>query len=57
VSYLPHLALLAGIWTLVVVSPGPDFVVTVSRAASSRRAGLARRKWPMPAGPGRVAVS
>ncbi|HMD93414.1 MAG TPA: LysE family translocator [Trebonia sp.] len=40
-SYLPHLALLAGIWTLVVMSPGPDFVVTVSRAASSRRAGLA----------------
>jgi threonine efflux protein len=41
VEYLPHLAALAGIWTLVVLSPGPDFVVTVSRAATSRRAGLA----------------
>ena len=29
-SYLPHLALLAGIWALVVMSPGPDFVVTVA---------------------------
>jgi threonine efflux protein len=41
VPYLPHLLALAGIWTLVVMSPGPDFVVTVSRAAASRRAGLA----------------
>jgi threonine efflux protein len=40
-AYLPHLVALAGIWTLVVLSPGPDFVVTVSRAATSRRAGLA----------------
>jgi threonine efflux protein len=40
-SYLPHLAALAGIWSLVVMSPGPDFVVTVSRAAVSRRTGLA----------------
>jgi threonine/homoserine/homoserine lactone efflux protein len=40
-SYLPHLAVLAGIWALVVMSPGPDFVVTLSRAAGSRRAGLA----------------
>jgi len=41
VPYLPHLLALAGIWVLVVMSPGPDFVVTVSRAAASRRAGLA----------------
>jgi threonine efflux protein len=41
VTYLPHLIALAGIWSLVVLSPGPDFVVTVSRAATSRRAGLA----------------
>jgi threonine efflux protein len=41
VRYLPHLLALAGIWSLVVLSPGPDFVVTVSRAAVSRRAGLA----------------
>jgi len=40
-AYLPHLAALAGIWALVVLSPGPDFVVTVSRAAVSRRTGLA----------------
>jgi threonine efflux protein len=40
-SYLPHLLALAGIWALVVMSPGPDFVVTMSRAAGSRRAGLA----------------
>jgi threonine efflux protein len=39
--YLPHLLALAGIWSLVVLSPGPDFVVTVSRAAVSRRVGLA----------------
>ncbi|MGE5290686.1 MAG: LysE family translocator [Micromonosporaceae bacterium] len=30
-----------GVWAVVVISPGPDFVVTVSRAARSRRAGLA----------------
>jgi threonine efflux protein len=41
VSYWPHLLVLAGIWALVVISPGPDFVVTISRAAGSRRAGLA----------------
>lgn len=40
-SYLPHLLALAGIWVLVVMAPGPDFVVTMSRAAGSRRAGLA----------------
>ena len=40
-SYLPHLLALAGVWVLVVMSPGPDFVVTMSRAAGSRRAGLA----------------
>ncbi len=40
-EYLPHLAALAGIWALVVMSPGPDFVVTVSRAAAARRTGLA----------------
>jgi threonine efflux protein len=40
-AYLPHLLALAGIWALVVLSPGPDFVVTVSRAAVSRRTGLA----------------
>lgn len=40
-SYLPHLLTLAGIWVLVVMTPGPDFVVTMSRAAGSRRAGLA----------------
>jgi threonine efflux protein len=39
--YLPHLLALAGVWALVVMSPGPDFVVTVSRAAKSRRTGLA----------------
>jgi threonine efflux protein len=41
VPYLPHLLALAGIWVLVVMSPGPDFVVTVSRAAASHRTGLA----------------
>jgi threonine efflux protein len=40
-AYLPHLLALAGIWALVVLSPGPDFVVTVSRAAVSRRSGMA----------------
>lgn len=40
-AYLPHLLVLAGVWALVVMSPGPDFVVTMSRAARSRRAGLA----------------
>jgi len=40
-SYVPHLLVLAGVWALVVMSPGPDFVVTMSRAAGSRRAGLA----------------
>jgi threonine efflux protein len=40
-SYLPHLVVLAGVWALVVMSPGPDFVVTMSRAAGSRRGGLA----------------
>jgi len=40
-SYVPRLLLLAGVWALVVMSPGPDFVVTASRAAGSRRAGLA----------------
>jgi threonine efflux protein len=40
-SYLPHLVALAGIWALVVISPGPDFVVTMSRAVGARRAGLA----------------
>jgi threonine/homoserine/homoserine lactone efflux protein len=39
--YLPHLLVLAGVWVLVVLSPGPDFLVTMSRAAGSRRAGLA----------------
>jgi len=40
-AYLPHLLVLAGVWALVVMSPGPDFVVTLSRAARSRKAGLA----------------
>jgi threonine efflux protein len=40
-SYAPHLLVLAGVWALVVMSPGPDFVVTMSRAAGSRRVGLA----------------
>ena len=40
-SYWPHLAALAAIWAIVVMSPGPDFVVTISGAARSRRAGLA----------------
>jgi len=38
---LSQLTVLAGIWALVVMSPGPDFVVTMSRAIRSRRAGLA----------------
>ena len=41
ISIWPHLVALAGIWAVVVISPGPDFVVTISRAARSRRAGLA----------------
>lgn len=40
-SSWPHLAALTGVWAVVVISPGPDFVVTVSRSARSRRAGLA----------------
>jgi threonine efflux protein len=40
-SYVPRLLVLAGVWALVVMSPGPDFVVTATRAAGSRRAGLA----------------
>jgi threonine/homoserine/homoserine lactone efflux protein len=41
VSIWPRLVALAGIWAVVVISPGPDFVVTVSHAARSWRAGLA----------------
>jgi len=41
VTDLSQLAVLAGIWALVVMSPGPDFFVTMSRAIRSRRAGLA----------------
>jgi threonine efflux protein len=39
--YLPYLASLAGVWAVVVISPGPDFVATLHHAtAGSRRAGL-----------------
>lgn len=40
-SYLPHLLTLAGVWLIVVISPGPNFVTTVHHAiARSRREGL-----------------
>ncbi len=40
-AYLPQLLTLAGVWALVVISPGPNFVATVYHAtARSRRAGL-----------------
>src|ERR671930_514967 len=40
--YLPNLGLLAAVWAVVVVSPGPDFVATMHFATSrSRRAALA----------------
>ena len=40
-SYLPQLLTLAGVWVLVVMSPGPNFVATVHHAtARSRRDGL-----------------
>lgn len=39
--YLPQLLALAGVWAIVVMSPGPDFVATVHHAVSrSRRDGL-----------------
>lgn len=40
-SYLPSLIALAGIWTLAIISPGPDFAATVQYATTrSRRDGL-----------------
>jgi RhtB (resistance to homoserine/threonine) family protein len=40
-SYLPQLLALAGVWAVVVISPGPDFVATIHHAVSrSRRDGL-----------------
>ncbi len=40
--YLPNLGVLAAVWAVVVVSPGPDFVATMHFATSrSRRAALA----------------
>ncbi len=40
-SYLPQLLALAGVWAIVVISPGPDFVATVHHAVSrSRKDGL-----------------
>jgi RhtB (resistance to homoserine/threonine) family protein len=40
-SYLPHLLTLAGVWFVVVISPGPNFVATIHHAiARSRRDGL-----------------
>ncbi len=39
--YLPQLLALAGVWAIVVISPGPDFVATVHHTVSrSRRDGL-----------------
>lgn len=39
--YLPQLLTLAGVWALVVIIPGPNFVATVHHAtARSRRDGL-----------------
>lgn len=39
--YLPHLLTLAGVWALVVISPGPNFLATVHHATSrSRRDGV-----------------
>ncbi|HEY4036676.1 MAG TPA: LysE family transporter [Ktedonobacteraceae bacterium] len=40
-SYLPSLIALAGVWTLAVMSPGPDFAATVQYATTrSRRDGM-----------------
>jgi len=40
-TYLPSLLTLAGVWLLLVISPGPNFVTTVHHSISrSRRAGL-----------------
>jgi threonine efflux protein len=40
-SYLPHLLTLIGVWTVVTITPGPDFAVTLHYAtAYSRRDGV-----------------
>ncbi|GLV61095.1 threonine efflux protein [Dictyobacter sp. S3.2.2.5] len=40
-SYLPSLIALAGVWTLAIMSPGPDFAATVQYATTrSRRDGM-----------------
>src|SRR5437763_463221 len=42
VHAVARLVALAGIWSIVVISPGPDFVATAHHASGgSRRAGLA----------------
>jgi threonine/homoserine/homoserine lactone efflux protein len=41
VPYLPQLALLAALWLVVVISPGPNFLAAVSAATTgSRRTGV-----------------
>src|SRR5690349_6543011 len=40
-SYLPSLIARAGVWTLAIMSPGPDFAATVQYATTrSRRDGM-----------------
>jgi threonine efflux protein len=40
-DYLPRLMILAGVWAIAVISPGPDFAATVQYAtACSRRDGV-----------------
>jgi threonine efflux protein len=40
-DYLPRLMILAGVWAIAVISPGPDFAATVQYAtARSRRDGV-----------------
>ncbi|HEY4032803.1 MAG TPA: LysE family transporter, partial [Ktedonobacteraceae bacterium] len=40
-SYLPQLLTLVGVWIIALISPGPDFIVTIRYSiAHSRRDGV-----------------
>lgn len=41
-SYLPNLLAFAEIWALIVISPGPDLIVTIRFAVAHSRQGSAR---------------
>lgn len=42
------LAALAGVWALAVISPGPNFVVTVHQAVSYSASPHPGESWPVP---------